>query len=255
MPWGQMLQGMGSSASDAYGAGSNAIGGVTNYIANKRRLDAENRAYGTAQNTIDQYAQQINALFDPYTQQGQAALSDMMQTAKSYPTTQQQYTPDMVNKWIDPNINYQMDQVNRQMEAQQAGTGDYLSGQGALSRLNAVRDIAQTGWQNARDFGYKQYSDILNNNRNDLLNRFNMMNAINQQGYNAVGQQAQNMAGQGYDTANLQLQQGFNRANRATLKPQLIGNLGQNYMQMQSQMNQNAADMFGGMNIGNIGGY
>ena len=51
-----------------------------------------------------------------------------------------------VNKFMDPSLNYQMEQATKQVESSQAGKGGLFSGAAGKSIAGATQKIAEQGW-------------------------------------------------------------------------------------------------------------
>lgn len=54
-----------------------------------------------------------------------------------------------VNSFMDPSLNYQMDQATKQVESSQAGKGGLFSGAAGKSIAGATQKIAEQGWGDA----------------------------------------------------------------------------------------------------------
>lgn len=54
-----------------------------------------------------------------------------------------------VNSFMDPSLNYQMDQATKQVESSQAGKGGLFSGAAGKSIAGATQKIAEQGWSDA----------------------------------------------------------------------------------------------------------
>lgn len=56
-----------------------------------------------------------------------------------------------VSSFMDPSLNYQMDQATKQVESSQAGKGGLFSGAAGKSIAGATQKIAEQGWGDAYD--------------------------------------------------------------------------------------------------------
>ena len=174
-----------------FGASETALGDA------KSRQDALNA----------QYSQSVDAALQPLANMAGSAnagglFSQYLSKLQSYDPTQfsvdaSQYTnADPTNEQIqanlDPSINYQIQQANNATEASAAGRGGLFSGAAGQELANNARSMAETGWNNARDYTANQN---FQNNQANFQNRLNASNLNS----GLFSQQLQNY-GQAYET-------------------------------------------------------
>ena len=202
--------------------------------------DAANRQAGL--NT--QYSQDVNAALQPLSEMAGSVdtgglFSQYLSKLQNYDPTQfsvdaSQYTnsaptAQQIQANLDPSINYQIQQANNATEASAAGRGGLFSGAAGQELANNARSMAETGWNNARDYTANQNFQNNQANFNNQLNASNLNNGL-------FSQQLQNY-GQAYETGmqplSALMQSNLDKANT------LYGTQsGLNQQQMQGQFTQ-----------------
>jgi len=179
------------------GAGSNLLGGMLGNFGAQSAQEAD--AQLRKQMMERQIAEQRQAYGDvaptykPYMDAGQtglSGLSDLAQNAGQYDYTPEQFQYGKTTQdFLDPSMNFQQDQMRRQLEASSAMGGNLLSG-GALKELqNRGAQLAQTDYANAdqrmmndKRFAYGSFMDNANARRQALQQGFqNRLGVANQQ--------------------------------------------------------------------------
>ncbi len=179
------------------GIGANAL---SSYLGNQGAAEAA-KADARArkemlQMQIDEGRQayaDVAPSFQPYMKTGQEglnALGMLSQTAGQYDYTPEEFQYNQtVQDFLDPSMQFQQDQMRRQIEASQAAGGGLLSG-GALKELQQRgAQLAQTDYANAdqrmqndKRFAYGSFMDNANARRQALQQGFqNRMGIANQQ--------------------------------------------------------------------------
>ena len=214
------------------GMGANALGGYLGGMGAQEAAEADARARKEMlQMQIDEGRQAYSDVapsFRPYMQAGQeglGALSTLAQNAGQYDYTPEQFSYGQTTQdFLDPSMDFQQDQMRRQLEASQAMGGGLLGG-GALKELQQRgAQLAQTDYANAnqrmmndKTFAYGAFMDNANARRQALQQGFqNRLGLANQQANlgqfgttgnanarmgvgtnisNAIGQQINPMAG------------------------------------------------------------
>lgn len=243
--------GIGQSASNAFDAGGAVIGGITNRIANEKRMNRQQDALEAAIARGDTTYGEIESMYSPYVEGGQKAYDSLWSEYDSLKNADPvaEYSPDDVNKWLDPSLDFQAEMAQRSLGASQGGSGDYLSSSGMQEMMEQNRKIGETGWGNARDFGYKSYLDKIANDRTDLSNRVNLLQSFNTQGQNALNNTASAKMNYADQANQLGLTKDFINAEQSTLPIQMWGGFGQTAMDLGSADSQ----VFGNM-VGSMGG-
>lgn len=150
--------------------GAAAAGGVGSWLTGKQQAN-------NYKNAMNDYNSQMQGYLGGYQGASQQAMDAYNRNAQQYLNT-----PEGVNRWLNPNMDYQMDQIGRMTDAQYAAGGKLLSG----SKMKALQDRGQQqaklSWQDA----------------------FNNMNASNQQGMGHVGNVANMQLGHAGNMFNAQ---------------------------------------------------
>ena len=281
------------------GAGTNILGGLLGGMGaqSAQEADAQLRKEMMERQIAEQRQaySDVSPTYQPYMdagQQGLAGLSELGRTAGQYDFTPEQFQYGKTTQdFLDPSMDFQQDQMRRQLEASSAMGGNLLSG-GALKELQGRgAQLAQTDYANAdqrmmndKRFAYGSFMDNANARRQALQQGFqNRMGIANQQaglgqfgtsgnanarigvGNNigsAIGNQINPMAGNAQVGASAPYMMGQGVLNSLVNKD-TMGALGQ-YMTPQGQArpmsNDPMADYYrtqGGIPSGNVntGGY
>ena len=162
-------------------------GGVLAYEGASKQADAAQNAantqagaanYATQLQNMEFNTQQQNQL--PYLQAGYNALGQMQSPQFTSMPTQQQ-----IMQYMDPSMQFQMQQGQAALEASAAARGQQFSGNTLKALNDYAQNFAQTGYQNA-----------FNNYTTSQSNAFNRLASIAGTGQTAVGQLGQ--AGQNF---------------------------------------------------------
>ena len=179
------------------GAGTNLLGGLIGGFGAQSAQEADARARQAMLNQqINEQRQaygDVAPTYQPYMkagQQGLAGLSDLAQNVGQYDYTPSEFEYSKTTQdFLDPSMDFQQDQMRRQVEASQAMGGGLLSG-GALKELQGRgAQLAQTDYANANQrmmndkrFAYGSFMDNANARRQALQQGFqNRMGVAGQQ--------------------------------------------------------------------------
>jgi len=179
------------------GAGTNLLGGLIGGFGAQSAQEADARARQAMLNQqINEQRQaygDVAPTYQPYMkagQQGLAGLSDLAQNIGQYDYNPSEFEYSKTTQdFLDPSMEFQQDQMRRQVEASQAMGGGLLSG-GALKELQGRgAQLAQTDYANANQrmmndkrFAYGSFMDNANARRQSLQQGFqNRMGVAGQQ--------------------------------------------------------------------------
>jgi len=179
------------------GMGVNALGGLLGGMGAQEAQEADARL--RKQMMERQIAEQRQAYSDVAPtyqgymdagQEGLAGLAELGRTAGQYDFTPEQFQYGKTTQdFLDPSMDFQQDQMRRQLEASQAMGGNLLSG-GTLKELQSRgAQLAQTDFANAdqrmmndKRFAYGSFMDNANARRQALQQGFqNRMGVAGQQ--------------------------------------------------------------------------
>jgi hypothetical protein len=121
--------------------GMGALGGVFGYMGNKDAAEKQRQAMEDAigqydrssEQTLNGYQSQMQGLIDGYDRQSQNYLN----------------TPDKVNQWLNPMMDYELGQIGKMTNQQYAAGGKLNSGAKALALQDRSQNHARQGWQQA----------------------------------------------------------------------------------------------------------
>ena len=68
-----------------------------------------------------------------------------------------QFTPEMVEQWLDPNVDYRIQRATEAMENSAAGRNKLLSGATQKALQERSQKIAQEAYESARNFGLNSF--------------------------------------------------------------------------------------------------
>lgn len=241
--FGKLIGGISESA----GHGVQNIGSsgdsILNYMGQKKQLkdyhSGLDKVEGINQETLDQ----LNAMYDPYTQAGQQALSELQTGDFEYDMPE--FDQSSARNWLDPSMDFQMDQANKALSSRQAGTGDYLSGAGMQALGEQNRQMAETGYGKAQGMAYQDYMNRVQSDRQNIADRYNRLQNMNQMGYGATGAQAGARQNFGDQMAGTAVNRAELNAQRSMMPYQLAGTLLQNQTTNMAQDLQTGGNLFG----------
>ena len=179
------------------GAGTNILGGLLGGMGAQEAQEADARARREMmERQIAEQRQAYSDVAPTYQgymdagQEGLAGLAELGRTAGEYDFTPEQFQYGKTTQdFLDPSMDFQQDQMRRQLEASQAMGGNLLSG-GALKELQSRgAQLAQTDFANAdqrmmndKRFAYGSFMDNANARRQALQQGFqNRMGVAGQQ--------------------------------------------------------------------------
>jgi len=122
-------------------AGLGLLGGVLGGIGNVSAQRQLARQQGRA---IDAYNAQTGQALGNYNAGTQAAIDRYNHDAMLYMNT-----PEAVNRWLNPNMDYQMGQIAKMNNAQYSAGGQLLSGAAQKALQDRTQQQAQLSWQDA----------------------------------------------------------------------------------------------------------
>lgn len=188
-----------SAGSAILGAGLNLYGANQQSNAMKAQIAANNKlrqqlrgdlkdVYGTAQSDV-------TSLYDPYTNLAQTGVNQMQQDYSVDPVNFQ-YN-GQVSDFLDPNIDYAIDQGNRAIESGAAASGSLLSGAAQKALQKNAMDIGNQSWSDAysrmkQDEAdkYNQATNQYNQRVQQATQKYSQAGDITQLGMGAIGNQA-----------------------------------------------------------------
>ena len=179
------------------GAGTNILGGLLGGMGAQEAQEADARARREMmERQIAEQRQAYSDVAPTYQgymdagQQGLAGLAELGRTAGEYDFTPEQFQYGKTTQdFLDPSMDFQQDQMRRQLEASSAMGGNLLSG-GTLKELQSRgAQLAQTDFANAdqrmmndKRFAYGSFMDNANARRQALQQGFqNRMGVAGQQ--------------------------------------------------------------------------
>jgi hypothetical protein len=239
-PWGLIAEG-GSHLAQNIGASG---GSILDYAGEKKRLNRYADSVDRQKVMNQEMYDDISGMYDPYSQAGLEALEQLRTGNFDY--TPAEFDQSSVQQWLDPNVNYQMDQANRALTARQAGSGDYLSGAGAREITEQNRQMAQSAYQPAQQMAYGDYLNRIGIDRQNIADRYNRLQNLNQQGMQATGAQAGARLGQGQGAMALDQNATEIRGQQSAMPFQLGSSLWQNMNTQAAQDMQSIGNYMGG---------
>jgi len=121
----------------ALGLGGGILSGIANIRSQRDQARRQQAALGQYNTSMDQamrgYDSGMQAAQDKYDQQAMAYMN----------------TPEGVNRWLNPNMDYQLQQVANQNNAQYAAGGNMLSGAAMKSLQDRSQNVAKLSLQDA----------------------------------------------------------------------------------------------------------
>lgn len=204
---GTLLSGIGEGASNAFGTGSNIIGAVGQRIGTEKAINRQKDGLTSADKKLQELYDQIASQYDPYTEGGLSKYNELLELA-GQTIDPGQYTADNAREWLDPSMDYQRDQSQKALGTRSQGAGTYLSSGAMQDMMEANRLQAETGFNEARDFGYQKYRDDIATNQGILDNKRQSLQNIVDMGTSA----RDTMTGVGSQIKGQQIQFGLDRA-------------------------------------------
>jgi hypothetical protein len=202
----------------------NAIGGFLGSQGARKAARDQRRALREAQGLSQLgyqqgqgYLERAGAMYDPYSQAGQSALSQLASLDTNIPIEEFGYEGN-VNQFLDPSMAFEQEQARRALEQSAVSQGNVMgTGTAKLLQQNAM-NIARQGYGQAHDrmsqdrgMKYQQFIDRMQQRQMNLQNRLGQLQGITGMGFNATANQS-NLMGQG---ANLAMGNAQNQANLA----------------------------------------
>jgi len=166
------------------GAGAALAGGLlsANQASNNR---------SNLNNAVNNYQTQTQGVIDQYNQRSAGTLQSYMNQSNA-----DRLNPNDVNAWLNPNINYQMEQVRKQNNAQYGAQGMLNSGAAMKSLQDRSQNVANQAHQQAvqNAMGQAQLNSGITNNQFQANQGFNdnLANAYMQMHGNALAAKAGN---------------------------------------------------------------
>lgn len=160
---------------------SGATGGVGSWLSGKE-------ADKNYRNAMNDYNSNMARALGAYQSGNQAEID-------RYKLNSQQYmnTPEGVNAWLNPNMDYQLKQVANQNNQQYAAGGKMLSGAAMKSLQDRSQNVAKLSWQDA----YNNMNAANNQGLGNLQHSTGMQTDMNSNLFNAQqGMYANQLSGQ-----------------------------------------------------------
>jgi len=131
--------------------GAAALGGIGSWLTGREA----NKNYNSA---MDAYNNNMRGALSGYRSGAQGAID-------RYNTQSQQYlnTPEGINRWLNPNMDYQLQQVANANNMQYAADGKMLSGAAMKALQDRSQNMAKLSWQDA-------FNNMTNSNSQGLSN-------------------------------------------------------------------------------------
>ena len=218
----------------ALGAVTPVLGG---YVSGLRASDDQKAAARRAQAAQEAGYQDVSAMQSPYQAAGLQALGDI----QGFQTVQ---APDDfqwsrgVNEYLDPSMQYQQQQMARNVAASAAARGGLLSGAAAKELQNRGAQLAQTDYGNAynrmatdRNFAYGAYTNKFQQARQANSDNLMRLQTLLNSGQSANDIMSYARQGLSNDRSGAALQMGNINANREMLFSQQQDKLMQMGMQ------------------------
>jgi hypothetical protein len=233
----------------AFGAVTPVLGG---YISGMKASDAQLAAARRAQAAQEAGYTDISAMQSPYQAAGLAALGDIQGFQTVQAPEDFQWTRG-VAEYLDPSMQYQQQQMARQVAASAAARGGLLSGAAAKELQTRGSQLAQTDYGNAynrmandRNFAYGAYTNKFQQARQANSDNLARLQTLLNSGQNANDTMTLARQGLANDRSGTASQMGQMRANREMLWSQQQDKL--------MQMGMQAAGMAYGGGFGGGGG-
>jgi len=181
------------------------IGGmVGGYFSNEEKLRAakeiaraQREAGAKADNIYGESYTDVRDIFDPYMQGGNQAFEQYANLDTSYMPNEFEYSKT-IGDFLDPSMNFQMEQAMRPIESSAAAGGSLGSGATLKALQDRGQQVANMNYGQAFDrmnqdksFTYNQYLNNANMRRQQNQDRGNQLQNLFNTGYNAT----QNVAG------------------------------------------------------------
>ena len=238
-PWGLIAE-IGSHGAQNIGASG---GSLFDYKGEKKRIREQQASLGRMEDISQSMYDDISGMYDPYSQAGLEALEGIRSGNFEY--TMPEYDPSSAERFLDPSMAYQMEQVQDVLGARQAGMGDYLSSAGVQQSAEAARKMAETGYGRAQEMAYQDYLNRVNIDRQNIADRYNRLSNLTQIGYGATGAQAGARGALGQSLMGTEQTMGALKGQRAAMPYQLGGTLWKNMNTQASQDLQSIGNYLG----------
>jgi len=183
---------------------SAGIGAVGDYYANKARAREareiarkQEEALRQARGEYGEAYTDISSLYNPYVEGGQQAFEQYQDRDFSYAPGEFEYS-QTIGDFLDPSMDFQMEQAMRPIESSAAAGGSLGSGATLKALQDRGQQVANMNYGQAFDrmnqdksFTYNQYLNNATMKRQQLKDQENQLLNIANTGYNAT----QNVAG------------------------------------------------------------
>lgn len=150
------------------GGASGVLGGLSGLFGGSAEAQAAKKARSDLEAGWNQYKKDytanldyLNDLIGGYgSQTGKygAKFDSMINNgAGQYNYTAGQFTPDQIQQWLDPNVDYRIQRATEALENSAAGRNKLLSGATQKALQDRSQQIAQEAYESARNFGLNTF--------------------------------------------------------------------------------------------------
>lgn len=161
-----------------WGAGS-VLGGLSDMFSAKSGLRAQKRATEKQMELWDQTYNQLS----PYYQKviDQLPLDQQISALQQWtPTQYQEFDHNATRSFLDPSIDFQIEQSNKSALAGQAASGNLGSGAALKELSDRAQKIGETGYTNAQNAALQNWRDSFNMQRQSNQDQYtNLQNLYN----------------------------------------------------------------------------
>ena len=190
------------------------FGGQQRADAANSQADAQRAALANAQGQVQSGYSDISQLYNPYTQTGQQAFQQYAEGDFSSAPGQFEYGRS-IGDFLDPSMQYQMDQSMNQIQGSAAAGGSLGSGATLKAMQDRGQNIAQQGYGQAQDrmmqdknFAYSQFLNDAQARQMQLQQQGNQLQNVANMGFQATQNQANNRQQMATDASGLAQQYG-----------------------------------------------
>lgn len=164
--------------------GLGAIGGY--YEGKAKRREAKraredlDKGWAQYQTQMGQNMDDINAMINAYGGDTEA-LRTMLMNAYNQGQGQYQagsFTPEDIQQWLDPNVDYRIQRATEAMENSAAGRNKLLSGATQKALADRTQQIAQEAWDSARTAGLNAFTANESAKQAEASSKANAINNI-----------------------------------------------------------------------------
>jgi hypothetical protein len=190
------------------------FGGQQQANAANSQAAAQREALANAQGQVQSGYSDISQLYNPYTQTGQQAFQQYAEGDFTSDPGQFEYGRS-IGDFLDPSMQFQMDQSMNQIQGSAAAGGSLGSGATLKAMQDRGQQIAQQGYGQAHDrmmqdknFAYSQFLNDAQARQMQLQQQGNQLQNVANMGFQATQNQANNRQQMASASSGLAQQQG-----------------------------------------------